>query len=174
MKGILIITLSLLTFNIYSQIVKSQYTTQNYTIKEYIKDDYLKKTWPKAVLMFVAGACDGQVETLLHHYPAFKKTFPNVNDQNWNPNTSWKNKYKDGNKENGDAYFLSSTVLVSTTDAYHAFKMGQKACIFTAVAIDLCNKKYRHEKKLKHYLVDMIFYSASYTTGFYATYKLIY
>jgi len=42
------------------------------------------------------------------------------NQRQWlDPKISWKNKWKDGNPEKGEAYFLSSTSLVPLTDAWH-------------------------------------------------------
>lgn len=140
-------------------------------LRQYLKDDYLQKNWHKGSLMFVAGACDGQVETLSHHYDKFKKVFPNANDQYWNPAISWENKWADDTYKT-EKFLFSSTALVWTTDGYHMFKMGQKASIFTAVTIDI--GKSRHKKKFKHYIVDFVFYSGCYTAGFYSTYGILY
>jgi hypothetical protein len=122
--------------------------------------------------MFTAGACDGQVETLSHHYTDFKTKFPNINDEFWNPDISWRNKWEGGLKSNGEKFPLSSTALVWTTDAYHAFKMGQKACIFTVATIDIGWHKKSSKKRFKHYLTDWILYSICYTSGFYVTYNI--
>lgn len=40
----------------------------------------------------------------------------------WNPTISYKNKWKDGIKANGEKFLLSSTYLVFLTDSWHMFK----------------------------------------------------
>lgn len=40
----------------------------------------------------------------------------------WNPSNSWKNKYKNGKKEDGPKFFGSTTFLVFLTDAWHFFQ----------------------------------------------------
>lgn len=45
------------------------------------------------------------------------------NHRSWlDPRISWKNKWKDGDSNHGEAFFLSSTTLVPLTDAWHCFK----------------------------------------------------
>jgi len=41
----------------------------------------------------------------------------------WDPEKSWKFKYKNGNKEEGEKFFLSTTALVFLTDGWHFFQM---------------------------------------------------
>jgi hypothetical protein len=45
------------------------------------------------------------------------------NQQYWNPVLSCRNKYKNGNKEEGPKFFGSTTFLVWTTDAWHRYDM---------------------------------------------------
>src|ERR1041385_2663132 len=63
-------------------------------------------------LAFTAGAAKGFNETLLFHWDAFHHTFPNANPKWFNPDVSWRNKYKNGNCEEGPRYPLSTSVLV--------------------------------------------------------------
>ena len=53
----------------------------------------------------------------------------------WNPQESWKNKWKNGNKEEGEKFFLSSTLLVSLTDAWHFFGLIRNFSIFVVIGI---------------------------------------
>ncbi len=53
----------------------------------------------------------------------------------WNPQESWKNKWKNGNKEEGEKYFLSSTLLVSLTDAWHFFGLIRNFSVFVIIGI---------------------------------------
>jgi hypothetical protein len=71
------------------------------------------------------------MDTLAHHYPT--SIFSNYNEQFWNPKISWKNKYKEGVKALGPAFFLSTGLLVAFTDAWHLFKSTQ--IVLLAVAL---------------------------------------
>lgn len=158
---------------IQNDLIKNDLTI-NLDIKKKSKvRQYLKNNWPQMTLLFVSGACDGQVEAISHHYGAFKEKFPNANDQFWNPDISWENKWKNGNKEEGEAFFGSSTIFVAGTDAYHAFRMVHKTTFIAAVTIEIGGKN-RKKKKFKHYVRDFFVYSACYTAGFYTTYDLMY
>jgi hypothetical protein len=51
----------------------------------------------------------------------------------WDPSISWKNKYKDGDPTNGEKFFLSKTLLVGFTDAWHMFKLFRTFFIFAGI-----------------------------------------
>ena len=51
----------------------------------------------------------------------------------WNPRKSWRNKWKNGDKEQGESFFLSSTWLVGFTDAWHLFQSLQWTFIILSV-----------------------------------------
>ncbi len=51
----------------------------------------------------------------------------------WNPAISWRNKWKDGDRSKGEAFPFSSTALVATTDAWHAFKFLMLLCLYLSV-----------------------------------------
>lgn len=70
-------------------------------------------------LVIFSGGCNGLHETLHHHYQSFQGWFPHADAQYWNPAESWKNKYKDGDPDQGPRFFLSTSVLVAFTDAKH-------------------------------------------------------
>ena len=55
------------------------------------------------------------------------------NQQFWNPRLSWRNKWRNGNKEDGPKFFLSSTLLVFTTDAWHRMKFYRNLCLVLAM-----------------------------------------
>jgi hypothetical protein len=63
-----------------------------------------KKDIAPFTLMFVSGFCDGTSEALKFHYSAIDNKFGIKNDQFWNPEISWTNKYKDHNPDLGPAY----------------------------------------------------------------------
>lgn len=73
-------------------------------------------------LIALSGVFDGIVETLDHHYYLFEGKFPDANPNYWNKGVSWKNKWKNGNPEDGEKFPGSSTIFVSLTDGYHLFR----------------------------------------------------
>ena len=48
--------------------------------------------------------------------------FKNLNPLFWDFNRSWVNKWKNGDKAQGEKYFGSSTIFVHFTDGWHLFK----------------------------------------------------
>lgn len=53
----------------------------------------------------------------------------------WDPGISWKSKWKNDDPRQGEAFPLSSTTLVSVTDAWHFFKTIAIFCILTAIIL---------------------------------------
>lgn len=80
-----------------------------------------------------AAVCNAIMDKLQFHYTS--SIFTKLNPLFWNPLNSWRNKWKDGRKANGERFFLSSTVLVAFTDAWHLFQFLQNTFIFTALAV---------------------------------------
>lgn len=117
-------------------------------------------------LVLVAGSAKGFNETLQFNYRMFEKAFPGANKQWFDPKVSWRNKYEGGNPDNGPKFFLSTSMLVMFTDQYHLNNFIHKAALMSALVIKLGDGK----KPLKHYIFDLMFYSACYQTGFAATY----
>ncbi len=78
-------------------------------------------------LIFVAGASKGFNETLQFHWSYFRKKFPNANPLWFNPAVSWKNKYKNNNRLEGEKFPLSTSVLVAFTDQYRPAIIPQSA-----------------------------------------------
>ena len=117
-------------------------------------------------LVLVGGAAKGFNETLQFNYKIFEKTFPDVNKQWFDPKVSWRNKYEGGNPDNGPKYFLSTSLLVMFTDQYHLNNFIQKTAIMTALVIKIGEPK----QPFKHYVYDLLYYSACYGLGFAATY----
>ena len=117
-------------------------------------------------LVLLAGAAKGFNETLQFHWKEFKRQFPRANPQWFNPAISYRNKYKNHNSQDGPRFFLSTSVLVMATDQYHLNNFINRACWGTALVIKLGEKK----KPFKHYLLDLLYYSACHQAGFAATY----
>lgn len=119
---------------------------------------------------FVGGAAWGTHETISHHYYQFEKRFPNANPQFWNPELSWRNKYKGGDPERGPAYPGSMGALVWTTDAKHLLATTNQVMLFgSGIVIGLGEKR-----PWWHYGIDIVITGAAYSLGFNFTYNLLF
>ena len=114
-----------------------------------------KYNWKRAVLPAalsgISGASWGLHEATAYHWSAFQKRFPKANPNYWNPDISWKNKWKNGDVEQGEAFMGSSTVFVSFTDAKHMLASVHRLSTFGAGLTITIGEK----KPLKHYLADV-------------------
>lgn len=120
-----------------------------------------------SVTMFVAGWADGTAELSKWHYDAFEDFYGNVNDQFFNPNESWRNKYKNGEPSQGEAYFGSTTFLVGTTDSYHALRSLRNISIgATFFIMPKC------EWDWKRMLFRIFVYTVANRAGFWLGYEL--
>ncbi len=117
-------------------------------------------------LVFVGGSAKGFNETLQFNYRIFEKKFPGANRQWFDPRVSWRNKYEGANPDNGPKFFLSTSALVMFTDQYHLNNFIQRSALVSALVIKIGDGK----KPLKHYLLDIVYYTACYQLGFSSTY----
>jgi hypothetical protein len=117
-------------------------------------------------LVLVAGSAKGFNETLVFHYKVFKARFPNANHEWFDPRLSWKNKYEDKNPDLGPKFPLSTSALIFVTDQYHLNQFIGRSAFLAAIVIKIGEKK----RPAKHYLYDVLYYSACYTAGFAITY----
>jgi hypothetical protein len=86
------------------------------------------------MILFLAlfGFFEAVMDKLQFHYN--KSVFKNFkNQQFWNPKISWKNKWKNGDKDKGEKFPFSSTLFVFTTDAWHLAKFFRNLCIVIAM-----------------------------------------
>lgn len=134
------------------------------------KKDKYNPPYASMICLYLAGAADGTVEILRHDYDNFKKVFPKASDSYWNTDISWKNKWKNGNPENGEKFFQSAYLLAWTTDGYHLLRSANKALICGAITLKIGD---RH-RPWRYYLYDFVLCSATYTAGFTTTYSLIF
>jgi len=120
-------------------------------------------------LLFTAGLAKGFNEALQYKYNGFEDIFPKANDQWFYPTFSYNNKYKDNDPTKGAKFPLSTTVLVMFTDQYHLNNFIQRAAMSAALVIKIGEGK----KPLKHYLFDVLYYTACYQAGFHTLYMPI-
>ncbi len=129
-------------------------------------------------LMFVSGMLDGTVESINYHYhDGFKRQVQNANDQFWNPELSWRNKYQNGDPAQGPKFIGSTSALVFTTDAYHALRTSKNVVnTFTLVYFinNSCGGKKPLKKRLKKMVVDAVVLTTIRNIGFHTTYSVLF
>lgn len=118
-----------------------------------------KQRIPSASLVFAAGGFEGIMDHLQFHYDR--------PDPFWNPDISWKNKYRGGDPANGRTF--AGKYAVWTTDGWHLMKAGRNSTL--AVAIVLHPKE--KGRKWWSYALEAIGYWAVNRAGFNVTYNLI-
>lgn len=117
-------------------------------------------------LMLLAGAAKGFNETLQFNYRGFSNVFPKANKYWFDPQFSFKNKYKDHDPSKGAAFPLSTSVLVMFTDQYHLNNFFQRASLTAALVIKIGEGK----KPFMHYVYDVLYYTLTYQAGFSSIY----
>lgn len=86
------------------------------------------------VFLMLAGIANAVMDTLQFRYSI--SVFNSPMWREWaDPRISWKNKWKDGKKEKGERFLLSSTVFVWTTDLWH---FAQSIMISSFVLAAIC------------------------------------
>lgn len=76
-----------------------------------------KKLIVPSALAIIAGGFDGFADYLQFHYDG--------SNSYWQPDISWRRKYRGGDPALGPKFFGSTTFLVWTTDGWHLMKFGQ-------------------------------------------------
>jgi hypothetical protein len=121
-----------------------------------------------ALLLLLSGAADGVRDTISFHY---NQTGLSKDNLFWNPDISWRNKWKDGDKEQGERFPGSSTVFVWATDAWHLFQTIMLA-LFRVAMLMVASMFIR----LKWWAWGLWFIaiSAVWSSGFHLVYTLIF
>ena len=99
-----------------------------------------------------------------YSHPLLKKVIKvkkkyNVHDEN--------NKYKNGDPLQGARFPGSTTILVGTTDGYHAMLSSRDIMIVTSIALSSKSRSW------KHVLKKTAVYTLAYGAGFHLTYRTI-
>ena len=132
------------------------------------KED-IKPLIVKSGLLCLSGSFDATAEVVRINYSYFDKVFPGADPQFWDAKKSAKNKWKNGDSQQGERFFLSSTALVWTTDGYHLMRMMRNCTMVAGLTINIGDKK-----PFKQYLIEAVIYYFAYTAGFNLTYNLIF
>ncbi len=132
-----------------------------------------------AALIALGGAAYGLKETVSHHYGAFAARFPHADATWWNPAESWRNKYENGNPEQGPAFRGSTTFLVFLTDAYHLFGELERIftrCGFAILGLAVLHFEF-HGQRLRMFLTTCLFMAVGWfvsAAGFHLVYTLFF
>lgn len=80
-----------------------------------------------AALAMFAGSAKAVQDTITHHHGI--SIFAQLGKW-WNPAHSWKEKYRDADRGDlRESFPFSTTILVSLTDAWHAFGLVHRAAL---------------------------------------------
>ena len=99
MKKLIVITIALFLILLSVKFSRGQDLFPNTKVGNFLERSGVNKKWVKlqavrSSLLIVSGCYDGSVEIVKHDYKAFKRKFPNANDDFFDPRISWKNKWK--------------------------------------------------------------------------------
>ena len=86
-----------------------------------------------ALSVIIAAISKAVRDSLSHHFE--RSVFNKLNPYFWDPVLSGANKWKDGKEENGEKFFLSSTLLVGVTEGWHVFESLNTFFIFLGVGL---------------------------------------
>lgn len=114
------------------------------------------------IIAMIAYSCNS---IILFRYET--SIFSLFNPKFWNPEVSWLNKYtvdKEGNKI--PKFFLSTTVFVWTTDAYHLLQFIYLSCIQFVLALLLNNNIHIIDNKIINCIFIFIGIKSTFSINF--------
>lgn len=86
------------------------------------------------ILVCLAAAAEAVMDKIQFHFDRSVFSDPARHNQLfWNPRVSWKNKWDETLKK--PKFFLSTTMLVFLTDAWHLFKFVKNTAIFLGLPL---------------------------------------
>jgi len=94
------------------------------------------------ILLFISAVAKAIMDKLSFHYSS--SVFPKLTkaENFWNPQFSWRNKYKNGDSKQGEKFLGSSTIFVSFTDGWHLFSLIRDFSIVVCFPILTFNPYY--------------------------------
>jgi hypothetical protein len=128
----------------------------------------LKQDLPVLASLFAGGMADGLNQAIEFRYSDFKHVFPNANDQFWNPQISWTNKYKNHNPADGPAFIGSTGPFVALTDGYHLTRFLNNNFVIGAIVYKIGTGK---KEKWYYTLIRSFEYSLVNRLGFILVYN---
>ena len=92
------------------------------------------------IFIALAGFAEAVMDITQFHFD--RSIFSNKDkylNEYWNPQDSWKNKWKNFDPKLGEKFKGSSTLFVFTTDAWHFFKFVRTSLLFIGLPLLLWN-----------------------------------
>ena len=88
------------------------------------------------IIISLAGLAEAVMDIIQFHFSdsIFSNSIVYKNNY-WNPQDSWKNKWKGYDPQLGEKFKGSSTLFVFTTDAWHFFKFIRTSLLFIGLGI---------------------------------------
>ena len=89
------------------------------------------------LIFLLAGYCEGMMDWLQFRLTPSHDMWRSMF---WNPQYSWRNKWKNLDPSQGEAFWQSSRLLVGLTDGWHLMKLLRNLCIFLGLLhIAICD-----------------------------------
>jgi len=116
------------------------------------------------ILMIFAGICNAAMDVLDFYYS--DSIFISWKPQSWiDPSKSWKNKWKNGDKSQGERFLGSSTIFVFVTDFWHFCEFLMMLSVCFAIVF---------YSPLIVWWADIMFLFAAYSISFEIFFKYIF
>lgn len=112
------------------------------------------------LLMMIAGISKAIMDKSNFHYEG--SVLSSMNPKFWNNSISSNNKYKGFDKNNGERFFLSTTILVLFTDAWHLFQF----LFLNSLIIGLSIYGYTNEFGLPYFIYRLVLLIVIFKTTF--------
>jgi hypothetical protein len=117
------------------------------------------------IFLVIASICNALMDTITHHYST--SIFSKFNPKFWNGETSWRNKYIDGDPSKGRKkwFYGELNVPVQVTDAWHLSK--------TIMIIAICSSIIVYDPGF-WWWADLIIYGIAWNSTFSLFYNRIF
>lgn len=95
-----------------------------------------------SILLFISAVAKSIMDKISFHYST--SIFPKLTkaENFWNPQFSWRNKYKNGDPKQGEKFLGSSTIFVSLLDGWHLFGLIRDFSVIICFTIITLNPYY--------------------------------
>lgn len=113
------------------------------------------------LLIFISGLSKAIQDKIQFHF--YESKFRKLGNF-WNPEESWKRKYKDNDPKKGEWFLGSSTIFVSFTDAWHLFGLIRNFSLILALSVASNNWWF-----LLGYIIFIMTFHIFYTWAFKST-----
>lgn len=117
------------------------------------------------LFFFLSGIFNSIMDVLSFRYHT--SVFRSLNSDFWNPELSWRNKWKNGDPTHGERFPGSSTVFVSLTDGWHL----AKSLMLTSITLTIITVE--HYTPMINYIADFIIYRTIFGVAFNLFFKKI-